>query len=518
MPKWGGVVFVIQLVILILVAILYTDLANAHSRFALNSATPPRSDNSGIKTGPCGGYPRSTTPAVFTPGQQITVQWEETINHPGYFRIAFSPADDLDFDANVLYQVDDNQNDSQVPHFYTANITLPNTPCQTCSLQLIQYMTEVTPPNLYYSCADIQIISTDPPPNVQNVLSASGNNEISLAWQYPSADPLQVLILQSDTTVTQAPVPGTVYQVGDVLGNATVVYTGNGSQFVARPLIDDQTYTYTLYTQSQANIYASGVEIQQTVPTFMVNGTAPAAVTQLQVTEGNTSARLDWINPSDNFYKVVVLWDTSPIVVDPVENQRYDVGAQIGTAHVVFAGLSNTATITNLNAGQRHYFKVYAHNGSFNYAPGQNVDVFISTSGVNAKPQLSLVLTQNGSPVTRIYQDKGVVVASLIVQDDNDINQAVISWAGTDTRLIDMDLSDLTLTFDPSMLAAGTYTVRVAVADNGIPPQTGTLTTGILIVNPNNEDTTGGGSIGHLALLLFLILLQRYYTSRTRIS
>ncbi|MGD8641888.1 MAG: hypothetical protein PVG89_14735, partial [Gammaproteobacteria bacterium] len=72
-------------------------MAYAHARFLTDGIVPPRSNNDGIKSGPCGSDPRSTNPAVFRPGQQITVEWEETINHPGYFTIAFSPANDTGF-------------------------------------------------------------------------------------------------------------------------------------------------------------------------------------------------------------------------------------------------------------------------------------------------------------------------------------------------------------------------------------------------------------------------------------
>jgi len=495
---------------------LYTDLANAHARFALNSATPPRSENSGIKTGPCGNYPRTTTPALFEPGQQITVQWEETINHPGYFRIAFSPADDLGFDQNILYQVQDDQNDQLLPHFYSATINLPAEPCQFCSLQLIQYMTEVDPPGKYFSCADIQIVSKTPPDTPQNVLSAAGNNEISLAWQYPSTDQLGVLIVQSDSTLSQLPTGGQSYQVGDILGNGTVIYDGKGSQFVATGLVPLQTYQYTLFTYSAWKIYSQGTTVQEIVPETTSLGAIPDPVSQLQATPKVDSANLSWVNPVDNFYKVIVVWDTAPIAVDPVDGQRYNVGDQIGTAHVVFNGLGNQANVTNLGVNQRHYFKIYSHNSSFNYAAGQAVDAFIAVPGVNAKPILSIALTQNGSSVTKVYQDKGTVIAKLLVQDDNDINQATISWVGTDTRLIDMDQSTQTLSFDPSILAEGIYTLRVTFTDSGVPPQTSILMTSITVENASSEDTKGAGSISHLMLLLFLFVLQRYYVNRTR--
>ena len=66
------------------------------------------------------------------------------------------------------------------------------------------------------------------------------------------------------------------------------------------------------------------------------------------------------------------------------------------------------------------------------------------------------------------------------------------------------------------MLQQDAYTVNVAVSDNGNPPETSTLTMNFEVTNAAGEDSMGAGSVGHLGLLLILLLLQRFYTMRTR--
>jgi hypothetical protein len=85
------------------------------------------------------------------------VEFEEYIDHPGYYQVWFSPADDRDF---VLLL--DNIPDRRIPstensNFYSVTVTLPETPCDQGTLQVIQYMTETLPPTLYFSCADIRL-------------------------------------------------------------------------------------------------------------------------------------------------------------------------------------------------------------------------------------------------------------------------------------------------------------------------------------------------------------------------
>ena len=161
--------------------------ALAHARLKTAGGIVPRSTNAGIKIGPCGGVARLANPAVFPPGATITVEWEETINHPGRFEFFFSPAGDANF--QMLKSVPDNQNGTNdLPHQYSTTLTLPNTPCTDCTLQMIQVMTEnPAAPSLYYSCADIRLQAgatmptpmpptTQPPPTTGPTPSCKGEH------------------------------------------------------------------------------------------------------------------------------------------------------------------------------------------------------------------------------------------------------------------------------------------------------------------------------------------------------
>jgi hypothetical protein len=132
----------------------------------------PRNTNDGIKAGPCGGVAR-TAGVTLRPGQALTVNWEETVNHPGFFRIYFSSANDANF--QLLGEMVDNANGA-LPHQFNMTVNLPNVTCDACTIQLIQYMTESNPPSLYYSCADIILNNNVVAPNPAPSSSGSGNN------------------------------------------------------------------------------------------------------------------------------------------------------------------------------------------------------------------------------------------------------------------------------------------------------------------------------------------------------
>lgn len=94
----------------------------------------------------------------YAPGEAITVRFTETIDHTGSFRIAFDDdgADADDFDATVLWQDEDPENESGKQ--WQADITLPDVECTNCTLQLQQIMTTSSTPSvgqIYHQCADL---------------------------------------------------------------------------------------------------------------------------------------------------------------------------------------------------------------------------------------------------------------------------------------------------------------------------------------------------------------------------
>ena len=166
-------------------------VAEASAHIKLNSPAPRfvyASD--GQKVGPCGSGTESGDITEFAPGDQIMVEWQETVNHPGHFRIALDPdggedgledpTDYDDFDTpNVL---EDNIPDNGGAAF-SRLVTLPNVECEKCTLQLIQVMTDKPPwgpeggNDIYYWCADIKISGSVEPTSVTTGAGGSSSGD-----------------------------------------------------------------------------------------------------------------------------------------------------------------------------------------------------------------------------------------------------------------------------------------------------------------------------------------------------
>lgn len=140
-----------------------------------------REPNSDLKQGPCGQIAtgRTSQVSVFEPGETIEVTWRETINHRGYYRVAFDrdgddafptfagpgrgaqdvdPRDLCPVDGQVIlaYELEDGQRETQ-----TLRVTLPDVECERCTLQVVQYMFDANNP-YYFQCADLALRRGDP--------------------------------------------------------------------------------------------------------------------------------------------------------------------------------------------------------------------------------------------------------------------------------------------------------------------------------------------------------------------
>jgi hypothetical protein len=140
---------------------------------------PSRYGDDVLKEGPCGiaGGTRSSNVTELEGGAQIEVVWDEYVDHPGHFRIAFDADGDDDFvdpvclsGCNTRFpEIELQSNDTVLLDGIAdtpdggpggATVTLPDVECDRCTLQVIQVMYDkppyVVPGNdIYYQCADL---------------------------------------------------------------------------------------------------------------------------------------------------------------------------------------------------------------------------------------------------------------------------------------------------------------------------------------------------------------------------
>ncbi len=132
-----------------------------------------------LKVGPCGAAsgPRSDHVTELEAGAPLEVVWNEYVDHPGHFRIAFDRDGDDGFidplclsgctTRNPVIQTYSNDTvllddipDTVGGGESRVTITLPDVECDRCTLQVIQVMYDKPPyatpgDDIYYQCADL---------------------------------------------------------------------------------------------------------------------------------------------------------------------------------------------------------------------------------------------------------------------------------------------------------------------------------------------------------------------------
>lgn len=178
--------------LLLVSALVVPGIADAHIHLTNPLSRIDTLAGTDQKVEPCGvaGQQRTSRVTTYKPGQTITVTWLETIDHPGWFRIAFQPNG-----AGFSLPPPENGNAGDgTPSTYpvtsqegmtladgsmilkdrildgtlSAEITLPNIECSNCTLQFTQFMTNNKPytipqtNDVYFNCADI-VLAADAP-------------------------------------------------------------------------------------------------------------------------------------------------------------------------------------------------------------------------------------------------------------------------------------------------------------------------------------------------------------------
>ena len=143
------------------------------------------------KITPCGVDPTAPTPSTATGivttlhvGDKVTFNWTETVPHDGHFRIALAINSRSELTDPAVTQMNSDGTaaavaistaypvlaDNLFPHTaasispgkaYTYTVTIPNTPCTKCTMQLLQFMANhpLDPSYFYHQCADVTILA-----------------------------------------------------------------------------------------------------------------------------------------------------------------------------------------------------------------------------------------------------------------------------------------------------------------------------------------------------------------------
>lgn len=154
---------------------------------------------------------------TYDAGETITVRLHEVVGHEGRWRIAFDAdgADQDDFNATILLDEADpagSAGNTGKGDLWEWQVTLPQVPCDTCTLQVIQVMNgdtvnpvpDPTGQSTYYQCADLVLLATGTTPTTTTTTGGTGTPGTTDTAPPPYTDPPP-----TDSTPTGTPTPTT---------------------------------------------------------------------------------------------------------------------------------------------------------------------------------------------------------------------------------------------------------------------------------------------------------------------
>lgn len=185
------------------VPLVLSATASAHFEL-LEPKAADKSTDGGKGAPPCGPAADSGVVTEVTGGTEITVSVNETVTHPGFYRVALSlnsrtelPADNVvkDKDGKVLPPAGPGQSasadflatpkfpvlaDNLFPHtdgtkkMFSQKVLLPNVTCAKCTLQVLEFMAQHGPAYFYHHCADLKITADPAKPIFDPAAPAGG--------------------------------------------------------------------------------------------------------------------------------------------------------------------------------------------------------------------------------------------------------------------------------------------------------------------------------------------------------
>jgi hypothetical protein len=205
-------------------------------------------------------------PVVLKSGAVIEVAYEVQIVHGAPLEIQFIQGSNI----TVL-----KGNIPELSGSGSALVKLPSIECNSCSLRVTG--------ELYSSTASIVLtesgfLNFDPndvtaPNGVTQVGSAQNDKRIELSWLNPETDFYRTIIVRSTAILQGAPVSGTEYVVGDIIGNGEIIFIGANEELTVRDLLPNTQYFFAVYAIDQ-NLNISNSTLYSAMTTNIGN-TAP---------------------------------------------------------------------------------------------------------------------------------------------------------------------------------------------------------------------------------------------------
>jgi trimeric autotransporter adhesin len=318
-------------------------------------------------------------------------------------------------------------------------------------------------------------------------LNFTSITDVSMQGNFTAANPTAdsyITVISTTSTLTGAPVDGQIYNLGDNLGDGTVISNSNTTSFVATGLSPLTTYYFFVFSVNNVCTggplyFSTALEGNSKTIAGLPACVAPIAQATNLILSGATINSIQGefsATTADNY--LVLRSSSSTLSSLPVNTQNYNAGDVIGNATVVQRNNLNTFVANNLMPATPYYFYIFSLNGLPSCVNGPIYNNTNSLTGNLTTIPLPLCTTPSAQPINLI-----------LTASSNSIAGNFLASSGTDNYLVVKSLL-------PTLSATPIDNVNYTIGDN--------LGGGSIVSNSGNNSFVATGLAANTTYYFFV--------------
>jgi len=309
----------------------------------------------------------------------------------------------------------------------------------------------------------------------------------------PAANEYMVVI-SANNSLTSMPQDGQVYNVGDNVGDGSVVSRGFGTSFLATGLSGATTYNFFVFSINSVCVggpkYLTTTVLNddETTPAGLPPCAAPAdQATQLVITEANTNVIRGTFTAGTGSEYLVLKTNGVPPTTLPATGQVYNDGDVLGNATVLQRSGSTDFTAAGLTPNTAYSFYVY----SLNAQACVNGPVYNTTAPLNitqSTSPLPVCSTPSAQPSNLSFNASNNTVSGAFNAVGDSYNYLVIRSSSPTLGAVPADNTD----YNPGDVFGSGVVVSTDAANSFSAAGLNPSTTYYFFVFTANKNCTGG--------------------------
>jgi hypothetical protein len=304
------------------------------------------------------------------------------------------------------------------------------------------------------------------------IFSNTSETSFDVSFTAAASNPESYIVLRSNTQgVTDIPVDGVTYNLGDQIGGSIVASNGVNIEFEETGLVANTEYFYRVFAYngtSSTNNYLTSAPLEASNTTLNVEPVnQPSTINFSDKTP--SSFTVNYTPPAEVVSFIAIRTEAGAVPnAEPIDGNFYSVNDQIGNATVAYVGDQTSFVQDQLQSSTEYTYRIFASNGegiTVNYLtlnPLEGSVITLNEEPLNQPTDLNFSDTTSSSFVVNFVTanvDNSFIALRTVGQDLPDstpedgiqynigdqLGNAIVAYAGDQTTFSENQLQPSTI-------------------------------------------------------------------------